>query len=186
MPRVVITPEPLYHRNGHHVRLLLEAGFEVVYPPWAPLTDEGQTIEALRGAAAVLAGSEPYTERVLASLPELRIISRCGVGCDSIDLESTRRLGVGVAITLRGNFEAVAEHTLAMILALARSIVRNDRDPRQGRWLKTPLVPLRGKTVGIVGLGRIGRGVARRLVPFGVTLLGCDPRPDPESAREYG
>jgi phosphoglycerate dehydrogenase-like enzyme len=186
MAIVVITPEPLYRWDGHHVRLLLEAGFEVVYPSLAPLTDEGQTIEALRGAAAVLAGSEPYTERVLTSLPELRIISRCGVGCDSIDLEVTSRLGVGVAITLRGNFEAVAEHTLAMILALSRSIVRNDRDARAGRWLKIPLVPLRGKTVGIVGLGRIGRSVARRLVPFGVTLLGCDPRPDPDAVREYG
>ena len=90
---------------------------------------------------------------------------------------------VAVAITPDGNCEAVAEHALAMLLALTRSIVPNDRDVRRGRWLKTPLVPLRGKTIGLVGLGRIGRSVARRAAPFRVTVLGCDPKVSPELAR---
>jgi len=186
MSTVIITPEPLFRANGSHISLLRTAGFEVVYPPRSPLTTEDETIAALQGVAAVIAGSEPYTERVLAGLPELRIISRCGVGCDCIDVEAAERFRVAVAITPDANCEAVAEHALAMLLALARSIVPNDRDARRGRWLKTPLVPLRGKTIGLVGLGRIGRSVARRAAPFRMTVLGSDPKVSPELAREYG
>ena len=140
----------------------------------------------MRGCIAVIAGSEPYTERVFATLPELRIISRCGVGCDGIDLEAAERFRVTVAITPNANCEAVAEHALALLLALTRSIVANDRDVRRGRWQKTPLVPLRGKTLGVVGLGRIGRCVARRAAPFGLTVLGHDPNVGPEIAGELG
>jgi phosphoglycerate dehydrogenase-like enzyme len=186
MATVIITPEPLYHSYGSHVPLLRAAGFDITYPPRSPLTNEDETIEALRGVAAVIAGSEPYTERVLAGLRELRIISRCGVGCDGIDLEAAERFGIAVAITPDGNREAVAEHALALLLALARSIVRNDRDARRGLWLKTPLVPLRGKTIGLVGLGRIGRSVARRARPFGLNVLASDPNVSPELAREHG
>jgi phosphoglycerate dehydrogenase-like enzyme len=187
MPSVIVTAEPMCRwEDGPHVRPLREAGFEIADPPETPPVDEDQTVAALRGVAAVIAGSEPYTERVLARLPGLRVISRCGVGCDRIDLEASARRGVAVAITPEGNYAAVAEHTLAMLLALARSIVRNDRGARRGLWIRTPLVPLRGKTLGIVGLGRIGRAVARRAVPFGLNLLGCDPRGDQGLARECG
>jgi len=186
MSTVLITAESLYRTDGSHIALLRAAGFGVVYPPRLPITNEDETIAALRGFAAVIAGSEPYTERVLAALPELRIISRCGVGCDCIDLEAAERLRVTVAITPDANCEAVAEHALALLLALARSIVPNDRDARRGVWLKTPLTPLRGKTIGLVGLGRIGRGVARRAAAFGMTVLGCDPKVSPGLAREYG
>jgi phosphoglycerate dehydrogenase-like enzyme len=183
---VIITAESLYQTQGSHIPLLKAAGFDVVYPPTLPIATEDQTIAALRGVAAVIAGSEPYSDRVLAALPELRIISRCGVGCDCIDLEAAGRRRVPVTITPSGNCDAVAEHALAMVLALARSIVRNDRDARRGIWLKNPLVPLRGKTIGLVGLGRIGRSMARRAAAFGLTVLGCDPMLTPELAREHG
>jgi D-3-phosphoglycerate dehydrogenase/(S)-sulfolactate dehydrogenase len=186
MPTVIITAESLYHSHGPHVPLLQQAGFDIVYPVGLPISTEDQTIDALCGVVAVIAGSEPYSERVLAALPELRIISRCGVGCDCIDLEATARRRVPVTITPSGNCDAVAEHALALILALARSIVRNDRDARQGRWLKIPLVPLRGRTIGLVGLGRIGRSMARRAAAFRLTVLGCDPNVSPDLAREYG
>jgi phosphoglycerate dehydrogenase-like enzyme len=186
MPTVIITAESMYQTPGSHIPLLRAAGFEVVYPPRLPIATEEQTIAALRSAVAVIAGSEPYTERVLAALPELRIISRCRVGCDCIDLEAAARHRVPVTITPSGNCDAVAEHALAMILALARSILRNDRDARQGPWLKKPLVPLRGKTIGLIGLGRIGRSMARRATAFRLNLLGCDPKVGPDIARDLG
>jgi phosphoglycerate dehydrogenase-like enzyme len=166
--------------------MLRAAGFEVAFPPRSPLLTEAETIAALRGVAAVIAGSEPYTERVLAELSELRIISRCGVGCDGIDLGAADQFRVAVAITPDANREAVAEHTLAMLLALARSIVPNDRDARRGLWLKTPLLAVRGKTLGLVGFGRIGRSVAKRAAAFGLTILACDPNVSPELTREHG
>ncbi len=185
MPAVLVTAESLYGSDGFHIPLLRAAGFEVVFPARLPTTED-ETIAALRGFAAVIAGSEPYTERVLAALPELRIISRCGVGCDCINLAAAERLRVVVAITPTGNCEAVAEHAFALLLALARSILRNDQDARRGVWLKTPLVPLRGRMIGLVGLGRIGRSVARRAAAFGMTVLGCDPKASPALAHEFG
>ncbi|HZW29216.1 MAG TPA: lactate dehydrogenase, partial [Isosphaeraceae bacterium] len=137
MPKVLMTSEPLCRPDGPYVSPLRAAGFEIAYPPRVPLTQEDEVIESLQGATAVIAGNEPYSERVLASLPELQIVSRCGVGLDQVDLEAARRLGVAVAITPDGNHEAVAEHTMALLLALTRSIVRNDREVRRGLWGKT-------------------------------------------------
>ncbi len=186
MPKVLMTSEPLCRPDGPYVSPLRAAGFEIAYPPRVPLTQEDEVIESLQGATAVIAGNEPYSERVLASLPELQIVSRCGVGLDQVDLEAARRLGVAVAITPDGNHEAVAEHTMALLLALTRSIVRNDREVRRGLWGKTTLVPLRGKTLGIIGLGRIGRSVARRAAAFRMRLLGHDPLVDRAVAPTHG
>lgn len=175
MRKVIVTADPLCYSEGTHTRMLREAGFEIVGPARMPIVDEDATIEAIQGVVAVIAGSEPYTERVLAQLPELRIISRSGVGYDQIDVEAAERHGVVVTITPRGNFEAVAEHALALLLALTRAVVRNDRDMRRGAWPKTPLQPLRRKTLGIVGLGRIGQCVARYASALGVRVIGTDP-----------
>jgi phosphoglycerate dehydrogenase-like enzyme len=186
MPTVVVTVEPLFRSDGPPIARLRAAGFEIDYPRRVPLTEEDEVIEALRGVAAVIAGNEPYSERVLASLPALRIISRCGVGLDGVDLEAAARRGIAVAITPDGNRDAVAEHTMAMILALTRSIVRNDREVHRGQWPKTTLAPLRGKTLGNIGLGRIGRGVALRAAPFRVSVLADDPHVDDTIARAHG
>jgi phosphoglycerate dehydrogenase-like enzyme len=122
MPAVLITPEGLFEASGPHVEILRQAGLEVRYPLRPGLLSESETIEALRGVSATLAGSEPYNERVLASQPGLRVIARWGVGTDRIDMEAVCRYGVVVTITPTCNHEAVAEHTLAMLLGLARSL----------------------------------------------------------------
>jgi D-3-phosphoglycerate dehydrogenase/(S)-sulfolactate dehydrogenase len=186
MPTVLITADPLWHADGRHVSLLRDAGFEIGFPPHVPLTGEDETIAALNGIVAVLAGSEPYSDRVLSAAPGLKIVSRCGVGYDRIDVRAAERLGVAVAITPEGNHQAVAEHTLALVLALARSIVTNDRDARSGRWRGPVLIPVRGKTLGLVGLGRIGRSVARRALAFGMNVLACDPYAEPGFAIQHG
>ena len=114
MPIVIITPEVLFQQQGPHIEMLRKAGFEVRFPSRGGLTEEAETIEAVREAAATIAGGEPYTERVLAGLPNLRVISRWGVGVDCIDLDAVTRHGVAVAITPGSNHEAVAEHTIAL------------------------------------------------------------------------
>ena len=91
MPIVVITSEVILHAQGPHLEMLRNAGMDVRYPPRRGFTAEAETIEALRGAAATIAGSEPYTELVLGNLPELRVISRSGVGVDRIDLDAVTR-----------------------------------------------------------------------------------------------
>ena len=179
MPAILITTEVLRDAPGKHVDLLRAAGYEVRFPAKTALLTEDDVIEALAGFPAVIAGSEPYTERVLAKLENLRVISRNGVGYDAIDVPAATRRGIPVTITPEGNHQAVAEHALALLLAVARSIVQGATDTRHGNWRRrTIFIPLRGKTLGIVGLGRIGRSVAVRAAGFGMRIVACEKFPD--------
>jgi D-3-phosphoglycerate dehydrogenase/(S)-sulfolactate dehydrogenase len=184
MPSVLITTEVLREAPGAHLNALHAAGYDVRYPAKTVLMSEEDVLEAAQGIVAVIAGSEPYTERVLAGLPQLRVISRNGVGYDRVDVPAATRHGVAVTITPDGNHQAVAEHALAMLLSVARSVVPNAVDTRQGYWRRRSImIPLRGKTLGIVGLGRIGRSTAVRAAAFGMRLLACETYPDREFAK---
>jgi D-3-phosphoglycerate dehydrogenase len=186
MPDVLITTEALREKPGPHLDILTDAGFSARYPKKLLLQTEEDTLEALDGYVAVIAGSEPYTERVLSGLPQLRVISRNGVGYDCIEVPAATRRGVAVAITPEGNHQAVAEHALSLMLAVARGIVRGAVDTRQGHWRRRSVaIPLRDRTLGIVGLGRIGRSVARRAAAFGMRLIACDEQPNREFADEH-
>jgi phosphoglycerate dehydrogenase-like enzyme len=166
--------------------VLREAGFEVGYPAKSLLLSEHDTLEAMQGSVAVIAGGEPYTDRVLEGLPQLRIISRNGVGYDRIDVPAATRRGIAVTITPEGNHAAVAEHAMALLLAVARSVVQSAVETRAGVWRRRGVhIPLRGKTLGIVGLGRIGRSVAVRAASFGMKLAACETFPDAKFVADY-
>ncbi len=187
MPHVLITTEILRNAPGPHVELLRSGGFDVKFPAKSALLSEDDTLEALQDFEAVIAGSEPYTERVLAGLPQLRIISRNGVGYDAINVPAATRRGIPVTITPDSNHQAVAEHALALLLAVARSVVQSATETRQGIWRRqTIFKPLRGRTLGIVGLGRIGRSVAVRAAAFGLHLLAYEKFPDLEFVQRHG
>jgi len=186
MPRVLITTEALHKNSGPHLPILQRAGFEVCYTPRGFLLSEEETLAAMQDMPAVIAGSEPYTDRVLAGLPKLRVISRNGVGYDRIDVPAATRRGVAVTITPEGNHQAVAEHALALLLCVTRSIARSAAETRTGQWRRQNVhIPLRGKTLGIVGLGRIGRSVAVRAEAFGLKLIACETYPNVEFVRRH-
>lgn len=117
---------------------------------------------------------------------KLRVIGRAGVGVDNVDLEAATRLGIAVMNTPGANAVAVAEHTMTMALAMARHLCRADALMHAGKWEKKSLqgTELRGKTLGIVGLGRIGMEVSRRARAFGMKLVAHDPFVSPEVARQ--
>ncbi len=187
MPNVVITTEALREKPGTHFDMLQQAGFQIRYPAKPVLLSEEDTLEALQGFAAVIAGSEPYTDRVLAGLPRLRVISRNGVGYDRIDVPAATRRGVAVTITPESNYQAVAEHAMALLLAVTRSVVQNANDTRSGRWARrSPSIPLRGRTLGIIGLGRIGRGLAVRASGFGLHVLAHEKFPNQDFVVKHG
>jgi D-3-phosphoglycerate dehydrogenase len=125
---------------------------------------------------------------VLRSAGKLRVIGRAGVGVDNIDLEAATKAGIAVMNTPGANAVAVAEHTIALMLALARHICRADATTRAGKWEKKSLqgTELRGKTLGIVGLGRIGMEVARRAKAFEMKIVAHDPFVSASVAREQG
>ncbi len=161
-------------------------------PRWTVVTPdqmEGGLAAQLESADALIVRSAVQVNaELLANARKLRVIGRAGVGVDNIDLEPATRKGIAVMNTPGANAVAVAEHTLAMMLALARHLCRANELTHAGKWEKKSLqgTELRGKTLGIVGLGRIGMEVARRARSFGMTVMAHDPFVSTAVAKEQG
>jgi phosphoglycerate dehydrogenase-like enzyme len=143
-------------------------------------------VTALQGISAVIAGSEPYTSEVLRALPELRVISRFGVGYDAIDLATCDELGIVVATTPGVNHHAVAEHTIAMLMAVGRGFPGQDQRIREGRWERIGYPRIMGSTLGLIGLGRIGQAVATRACGLGMQVVAYEPYPDMDFVERWG
>jgi D-3-phosphoglycerate dehydrogenase / 2-oxoglutarate reductase len=179
MPRVMCTS--LNAKDGPHRRILAENGCELIDAPrHLNLFDEDILIALMADCEAVLAGSEPYTRRVIESLPRLRAICRTGVGYDAIDLAACDDAGVVVTITPGVNHHSVAEHTIALLMGVARGFPELDRKVRENRWDRQARPRVMGATLGIVGLGRIGQAVATRAVGLGLKVLAQEPFPNQE------
>jgi len=190
MPAVLITPETMLHKSAPYVDMLQTAGFEVVYPKSSTFTrglcSEQETIDQLAVCEAVIAGGEFFTRNVLAALPKLRVIARAGVGYDRVDVAAATEHNVALTITPTANHESVAEHALMLMLAAAKRLTFNDRKARAGEWPMLASFPVRGTTVGILGLGRIGRSFAVRVRALGVKLIATESFPNEDFVRENG
>jgi D-3-phosphoglycerate dehydrogenase len=158
---------------------------------------EDDLIAAGADADALLVSTrEAITRRVLENLPRTKVISRYGVGLDNVDLDAAADQGIVVTHYPGYCTSEVADHALALILALNRRIVEQDRSLREGAWvehgpatraiLRGPIQPLREQTLGIVGFGRIGKAVAERARPCGVSMLAADPYLDPAEIAAHG
>jgi phosphoglycerate dehydrogenase-like enzyme len=164
--------------TGPHVDILRTAGFELRHvPDGVDRFVEDNLISLLDGCVACIAGAEPYTARIIAAHPQLRVIARSGVGFDAIDLDACDRAGVVVTTTPGVNHHAVAEHTIALLMGVARGFPGLDRRVRAGNWVRIPSPRVMGTTLGLVGLGRIGRAVATRAKGLGMKVLAHDPFP---------
>lgn len=163
------------------VELLKQAGWNIVLT-----TKETLNAEIADADALVVRSATKVTPELLEKALRLRVVGRAGVGVDNIDLEEATRRGVLVMSTPGGNAVSVAEHTFALLLALARQVPRLDSAIREGRWEKSSAAgtELRGKTLGLVGLGRIGSEVAVRAEAFDMRVLGYDPYISEAAARE--
>lgn len=173
--------------DGPHFSLLQQAGFEVL-PGNRQLDywNAASLIAELQGCCGVVAGSEPYTRAVLESLPDLRVIARTGVGFDAIDLLTCDERGIVVATTPGVNHHAVAEHTIAMLMAAARGFPRQDQWVRRGAWERVSTPRVMGRTLGLVGLGRIGQAVATRGVGLGMKVVVYDPYANLDFVDQWG
>jgi D-3-phosphoglycerate dehydrogenase len=153
----------------------------------------GLSAEELRGIVgeydALIVRSQVAADAALiAAGTRLQVIGRAGVGVDNVDLDAATRAGITVVNAPTGNTIAAAEHTIALLLALARHLPEADASLRRGEWKRGPLqgVQLRGRTLGIVGLGKIGMAIAERARGLGMTLLGSDPYVTAEQAALRG
>lgn len=186
MPKVLIAPAPLDGVEAPFKNLLLQSGFELVYPHVGRQLVESELNRFLDGCVAALAGSEPYTRAILEAHPQLRVIARVGVGYDAVDLNAATERGVVVTIAPGTNQEAVAEHTMMLILACARTLITQHNRIVAGGWPRNANVPVRGQTLGIVGLGRIGQAVALRGLAFGMKVLAYETAPDRGFVEQHG
>ncbi len=185
--RIVIPDDfpPVY--QGHtELESLAPYGEVALYGTRA--ADQQELIERLRGATAVInvRAYSRFDAELLAALPELRTIAILGTGTDNVDLEAATRQGVVVTNTPGASTVSVAELTFALMLAAARHVALADRAIRTGQWRHVEGVELRGKTLGVVGLGAIGQEVASLARAFGMRVVAWSLTPDEERAKRVG
>src|SRR5262249_6049711 len=186
MPKVLIAPSQLKELQGPWLNLFRESGWDYVFNPTSHQLTEPELMDALKGMDASLAGSEPYTPEIIAAHPQLRVIARAGVGYDAVDVAAATDRGIAVCTTPGTNHDAVAEYTFTLMLALAKNLVNLHLKTMAGGCPRQVLVPLRGRTLAIVGLGRIGKAVALRGKAFGMKVIAFEPYPDQKFVAEQG
>ncbi|MCH2611312.1 MAG: phosphoglycerate dehydrogenase [Pirellulales bacterium] len=186
----LIDPEHMIGVDAEYVSILQDAGFEVIYPDDRTfsrgLHSEEATIDQLSKCNAVLAGGPVFTPNVLANLPDLRVIARSGVGYDRVDIPAATQHNIAVCITPNANHESVAEHAMMLLLGIAKGVLVNDEHSRAARWPQSETLPVRGTTVGIIGLGRIGRSFAVRAIGMGMKVIATELYPNTEFVEQHG
>jgi len=148
---------------------------------------EAELLEIIKDVDAVIASHDPFTRKVIENAKNLKIIARHGIGYSEIDLDAATERGILVTYTpIPEEFDSVAEFTVALMLALLKKISFADRTLKQGRWERTPFIGslLKGKTVGIIGLGNIGQRVAKLLTSFETKTIAYDPYVSEETAKK--
>jgi phosphoglycerate dehydrogenase-like enzyme len=187
--KVLVTSD-VFRMDGYAVRELQDAGFHVHERyDLNPRSPDGDVAAALGPDTwGIVAGGERYSSAILDECPELRVIVRAGVGTDAIDLKAAGSRSVPVVTTPGANTEGVADYCLALMLALVRQIPLHIGLVKSGAWRPRTVVgsDLHDATVGVVGLGAIGRSVVRRLSGFGCRVLAFEPTPDETFCRQFG
>ena len=163
MVRVLCTA--LNAESGPHFKLLTDAGHECLIPDRSlDLWNNDVLTRAIKGFDAIIAGSEPYPASVIAASPQLRVLARAGVGLDAINLQACDEHKIVVATTPGVNHHAVAEHAIAMLMAIGRGFPAQDQGVRRCEWIRIALPRISECTLGLVGLGRIGQATATRAI----------------------
>ena len=172
--RILLTTCSFQDTPGPHHALMAAQGWEVVCER-GPL-GEARMLELAGGFDGLLCGDDAITRAVLEkSLPRLKMISKYGIGLDKIDIPATKELKIPVLFTPGVNHTTVAEHTFGLMLGLTKQIVATAAAARRGEWLRLTGHEIFGKTLGIIGLGRIGKEVGIRARAFGMQVIAFDP-----------
>lgn len=187
MPSVLITAPSVSGPDDVRLQAFRDAGWQIRTHRWpGGRPPEEDVVELVQGNDAVIASaSELYTRSVFERADTLKHVARWGVGFETIDVPAASDNGVLVTTTQGSNHFAVADHAFALMLAVARRIVELDRVARTRKWARPLARDVAGRTLGIVGLGRIGKGVAQRASGFEMPLLAYEPFPDLEFCKRF-
>jgi D-3-phosphoglycerate dehydrogenase / 2-oxoglutarate reductase len=179
LTKIAITPRSLSASGHPALRALTDAGWDVDFPTPGRQPTPAEQERFLPECVGYLAGVEPVPGDLLRRCPGLRVISRNGTGVDAVDLAAAAELGIAVERTAGANAQGVAELAIALVFALVRSVPWSDRALKSGEWKRRPGVELRGRTLGVVGCGQIGRRVAEMGLGVGMVVRGFDQFEDP-------
>lgn len=188
MHRVLVTSRLFGRTTPEAYELLKQEGLDVrVAQDHAGDWGEEEIVAALEGSQGMILGAdEPMTKKALYSLPQLKVLSRHGVGFDNIDVKAATERGIVVAITAGANDNSVADLTMGLIICVARRIPSFDNFIRRGEfWKRKPGNDVYGKTLGLIGMGRIGKSLARRASGFDLKIIAYDVIRDEEFAARY-
>jgi len=185
MNRILLTTTSFQDTPGSHHELLAGTGWEIVTAR-GPLSEQAM-LELVGEFDGIICGDDAITRKVLEkALPRLRVLSKYGIGVDKIDVAAATELGIPVCFTPGVNHTTVAEHCFALLLALAKNLVEEVNITRSGSWKRLVGHEIMGRTIGIVGLGRIGKEVAVRAAAFGLPVVAYDIYWDEEFAAAHG
>jgi len=154
--------------------LFEENDIELVVPPIDERLEEEELLKWVRDIDGAICGDDRFTARVLHAAPRLKVISKWGTGIDSIDQDACRELGIAIRNTPGAFSEPVADTVLGYVLSFARRLVPVDREMHAGRWQKLPGISLRECTLGVIGVGNVGKAIVRRAAGFRMRVLGND------------
>ena len=178
--KVVISAPYMQPVVDRFMQTFREENCDVIVPTVNERLSEAELLKIIPGVHGFISGDDRFTRAVLSAAHELRVISKWGTGIDSIDREAATELGIRICNTLNAFTLPVSDSVFASMLSFARRIPWQDRAMKNGEWIKQPGVSLAECTLGIIGVGNIGKAVARRAAVFGMTILGNDPKEMPE------
>lgn len=184
--KILVTPTSMQEgKKSKALDRLKEFSSDLVYNPYGRPITEDELIPLLEDCDGYIAGLDDVTEKVLSQCKKLKIVSRYGAGVDRVDLKAAKENGILVTNTPGVNAVAVAELAFGLILSLARKIPALDRKTKAGEWVRSTGMELQGKTIGILGLGAIGKNLARYAQGFSMNVMAYDPFINEAYAKEH-
>jgi D-3-phosphoglycerate dehydrogenase len=174
MSKILVTPRSLTRAGHPALDLLKEAGYDVIFSTPGKQPDEEELLRMLPGCVGMLAGVEKISARVLEAAKELKAISRNGTGIDNIDVEVAERLDIKILRAEGANARGVAELAIGLLFALTRSLSYSDSQMKSGKWSRKQGIEIDGRTLGLVGCGKIGKLVAQIALGLGMNVIAYD------------
>src|SRR3984957_20024157 len=182
--KILLTSTSFQDTPGPHHELLAQTGWQIINAR-GPL-NEADTLALVGDIDGYICGDDAITRKVLEKArPKLRVLSKYGIGVDKIDVKSATEFGIPVLFTPGVNHTTVAEHTFLLLLALEKNLMFHTDSTRSGGWKRKTGHELFEKTIGIVGLGRVGKEVAIRARAFGMKIIAFDRHPDEQFVTEH-
>ena len=184
--KVLVTPRSYGKTDPVVFEMLQAAGLDVVRNDTGNLFSKEQMLEKISDCDGVIVGVDPLDKDVIAAAPKLKAIAKYGTGVDNIDLDAAKERGIKVSVTAGANSDAVADCAFGMLIAMARKLTLIDDECRKKNWKKITTKDVSGATLGVVGMGAIGKLMIRRAQGFDMRVLAYDPFWDEAFAEKYG